>query len=232
MLPRHVEPNLKQFELRHSKYQQCVLSMLESSVNHRRTVITYYCTIAEFGDDLGRQDVLANKDPAELYNVLKSLLKPSDHLTHLLTALARTGSCGGLIQDITSVTGISPRNDIYAVANNDGLDYGAPVAQTAPAPAPEALSPPNLDGLYYNNVRLLQRCALLDENKPLFFFFFFFFFFFLIAVRIHQRCRSSERSIILTTLLRYISTNAENYIEWYGPFLNETSPTEAARKKP
>jgi hypothetical protein len=41
-------------------------------------VITYYCTIAEFGDDLARQAVPANKDSAELYNVLKSL--PS-HLT-------------------------------------------------------------------------------------------------------------------------------------------------------
>jgi hypothetical protein len=60
---------------------------------------------------------------------------------------------------------------IFAVATNDGLDYGVPVAQTAPAPAPEALSPPNLDGLYENNVRLLQRCALLDEKQTVFFFF-------------------------------------------------------------
>jgi hypothetical protein len=36
-------------------------------------------------------------------------------------------------------------------------------------------------------------------------------------------------SIILTTLLRCISTNAENYIEWYGPFLNDTSSDDAKK---
>jgi hypothetical protein len=64
------------------------------------------------------------KDAAiDLFEKLSSLEPPSDHLAHLLAALARTGRDGALVQDIEKATGILRRADKKDSANNDGLHY-------------------------------------------------------------------------------------------------------------
>jgi hypothetical protein len=143
-------PNLTTFEQDHSRRgglaDQVKLAL--DVPNTRDKVVNYYSKLVDWSANHKREAKDANTD---LFDKLSSLDPPSDHLAHLLAALARTESDGALVQDIEKATGILRRAEKDS-ANNNGLHY-------------------------YNNVRLLQRCALLDEKQTEFFRFFFLFFF-------------------------------------------------------
>jgi hypothetical protein len=102
-----------------------VISALETDTeNYHRTLVTYYSTIADWDkDDLHLQTNLAKLKSSSLFDELKKLKKPSNHLVHLLTALARLPDCDSVVSKITQVAGVKPRSDVWAVATNVELDY-------------------------------------------------------------------------------------------------------------
>jgi hypothetical protein len=114
-------PNLTTFEQDHSARGGLAdrVKLALRVPDTRDKVVNYYSKLLRWSADHKR----AAKDAAtDLFDKLSSLEPPSDHLAHLLAALARTNSDGALVQDIEKATGILRRAEKDS-ANNDGLHY-------------------------------------------------------------------------------------------------------------
>jgi hypothetical protein len=114
-------PNLTTFEEDHSAYGGLAdrVKLALRVPDTRDKVVNYYSKLVGWSIDHKR----AAKDAAtDLFDKLSSLEPPSDHLAHLLAALARTGRDGALVQDIEKATRIIRRAEKDS-ANNDGLHY-------------------------------------------------------------------------------------------------------------
>jgi hypothetical protein len=112
-------PNLASFETVHYDLAERVKLALKHDET-RDKVVVFYSTLAGWSREHKRD---AKALTTDLFDLIAGLEPPSDHLTHLLTALARTGINGALVQDIERATKILRRPNLLALATNNDLAY-------------------------------------------------------------------------------------------------------------